>query len=126
MNEHTITIPVSLTPAEMAALEVATRVYLDLLEVVLPLQPDPTRVEAIHQLGAFKDRCERLDAQRKDPADALFSTHVPFKELMIVTTAIEAYEYMDRIHCLPAMISDLTSIEVIALTRSFQRRMIST
>jgi hypothetical protein len=125
MAEEKIAIPASISSAELAALEVVARVYFDLLEIVLPLQSDPTRLEAMKQLSAFKNRCQNVERQEQASKEALILLDVPFSEFIVVTTAIEAYEYMDRIHCLPAIVSDLTSIEVIALTRSFQRRMIS-
>ncbi len=124
MNTPTIMIPVSLTPAEMTALEVATHIYLDLLEVVEPLKPDLTRLEVVSHLLTFRERCQETKGEKQEAIDMLFSMNIPFQELIVVTTAIDAYEYMDTIYCVPELLSQLTSMEVITLTRSFQRRMI--
>ncbi len=125
MSKQSNMITLYTTSTELTAVLAATHVYLDLLEVVEPLEQDRKRQEAIQQLLAFQNRCQGMNARVEEPVDTLFLLQVPFHELMVVTKAVEAYEFMDKVDCLPTHTSGLTSTEVMTLTRSFQRRMIS-
>lgn len=63
MNEQPNMITIYTTSDEVAALKAAADVYLDILEVVEPLEPDRTRRESIHQLEVFKNRCQDANAR---------------------------------------------------------------
>lgn len=126
MDGQTIMITIQTTSEEMAALTAAAQIYLDVLEVVQPLEPNKTRLESIHQLEAFKHRFQEMNAQGQELTDTLFPLQIPFQEFIVLTTAIDAYEFLDKIHCVPESTFGLSPIEVIMLTRSFQRRLVST
>ena len=124
MNAQPILITLHATFAELTALQAAANVYLDILEVVQPLELDKTRLEAIHHLESFKAYYQEMRAQGQEPKDVLLPLQFPFQEVMVLTTAIDVYAFMDKIHCLPTHTSGLPSIEVMTLTRSFQRRIV--
>jgi len=125
MNEQIPLLTLYITTQELAALDIAAQIYLDVLEVVQPLESNKTRLDTIHHLEAFKSYYRDICAQGQEPMDAPLPLSLPFPEIMALTTAIDAYEFLDKIHCVPTSTSGLTPIEVMALTRSFQRRLVS-
>ncbi len=125
MDEHITILTIHVTFNEVVALVAAAQIYLDILEVVRPLERDKTRLESIRYLEAFKKYYQEMRDEGQEPTDTLLSLQIPFQEVIVLTTAIEAYEFLDKIYCVPTSSSGLHPIDVMALTRSFQRRLVS-